>query len=66
MDHIAIVKRRSRLWPVVIALVVIALVALAAIWMMGDRSPAALRFGGGAPMLPSTHPAGAAASAFLA
>jgi hypothetical protein len=37
MEEIAIVKRRSRVWPILLTLLLVALVVLAALWMMGDR-----------------------------
>jgi hypothetical protein len=37
MEEITIVKRRSRLWPLLLLLIVIALVVAAAIWFMNER-----------------------------
>lgn len=37
MEEISIVKRRSRVWPILITLFLLALIVLAAVWMMGDR-----------------------------
>jgi hypothetical protein len=37
MDEITVVRRRSRVWPIVIALIVVALIALAVLWMMGNQ-----------------------------
>jgi hypothetical protein len=37
MEEITIVKRRSRVWPILITLFLLALIVLAALWMMGDR-----------------------------
>ena len=36
MDEIAIVRRRSRLWPMLMTLLVLVILALAAIWIFGD------------------------------
>ena len=40
MEEISIVKRRTRIWPVVLLLIVIALVVLAVLWMAGYFQPA--------------------------
>ena len=40
MEEIAIVKRRTRIWPVVLLLILIALVVLAVLWMAGYFQPA--------------------------
>jgi hypothetical protein len=40
MEEITIVRKRSRLWPILIALIVLAAIVLAALWLMG-REPAA-------------------------
>lgn len=40
MEEISIVRRRSRLWPIVLAVLVLAAVVLAALWFIGSR-PAA-------------------------
>jgi hypothetical protein len=37
MQEISVVRRRSRLWPIVLAVVVLALVALALWWFSGAR-----------------------------
>jgi hypothetical protein len=37
MEEITIVKRRSRVWPILLTLLVLALIVLAALWVMGDR-----------------------------
>jgi hypothetical protein len=37
MEEITIVKRRSRVWPILVTLFLVALIVLAALWMMGDR-----------------------------
>lgn len=37
MQEITVVRRRSRVWPIVIALVVLALVAFAIWWFAGPR-----------------------------
>jgi hypothetical protein len=37
MEEITIVKRRSAVWPILITLFLLALIVLAAVWMMGDR-----------------------------
>jgi hypothetical protein len=40
MEEISVVKRRTRLWPVVLLLILIALVVLAVLWMAGYFQPA--------------------------
>jgi hypothetical protein len=40
MEEISIVKRRTRIWPVVLLLILIALVVLAVLWMAGYFQPA--------------------------
>ena len=35
MEEITIVRRRTRIWPILIALVVLALIVLAVFWLMG-------------------------------
>ena len=40
MEEIAVVKRRTRIWPVVLLLILIALVVLAVLWMAGYFQPA--------------------------
>ena len=40
MKEISIVKRRTRFWPVVLLLILIALVVLAVLWMAGYFQPA--------------------------
>jgi hypothetical protein len=40
MEAISIVKRRTRFWPVVLLLILIALVVLAVLWMAGYFQPA--------------------------
>ena len=39
MEPIAIVKKRSRIWLVMVFLIVIMLLAAAALWFMGDAPP---------------------------
>ena len=39
MEPIAIVKKRSRIWLVMVLLLIILLLAAAALWFMGDASP---------------------------
>ena len=38
MEQISIVRRRSRLWPIVIALIIVALVIAAAMFFFGDSA----------------------------
>lgn len=42
MQEIAVVKRRSRLWPILLAVLVVAVVLLLAFWFLG--TPGALEF----------------------
>lgn len=42
MEEIAIVKRRTRIWPVVLLVILIALVVLAVLWMAGYFQPSVL------------------------
>jgi uncharacterized membrane protein YcaP (DUF421 family) len=37
MQEITIVRRRTRLWPILIALLVLALIVLAVLWLMGSQ-----------------------------
>ena len=37
MEEIAIVRRRSRVWPIVLAILLLVVIALAAIWLTGNR-----------------------------
>jgi predicted S18 family serine protease len=39
MEPIAIVKKRSRIWLVMVLLIIIMLLAAAALWFMGDAPP---------------------------
>lgn len=39
MEEIAIVKRRARVWPVLLTLVLLAIVVLAIVAIVGDRWP---------------------------
>jgi hypothetical protein len=39
MEQIAIVKKRSRVWPTIITLLIVALVILAALYFIGDTPP---------------------------
>ena len=38
MDEIAIVKKRTRVWPIVMAILLLVLVALAVWWFMGGTT----------------------------
>ena len=38
MEQISIVRRRSRVWPIVIVLIIVALVVAAAMFFFGDSS----------------------------
>jgi hypothetical protein len=40
MEEISVVRRRTRIWPIVLLLVLIALVVLAVLWMAGYFQPA--------------------------
>ena len=42
MEEISVVRRRTRIWPVVLLLILIALVVLAVLWMAGYFQPAVL------------------------
>jgi hypothetical protein len=37
MEQLSIVRKRSRVWPIVIALIVVALLVGAALWFLGDQ-----------------------------
>jgi hypothetical protein len=39
MEPIAIVKKRSRIWLVMVLLIIIMLLVAAALWFMGDTPP---------------------------
>jgi hypothetical protein len=39
MEEISVVRRRTRIWPVVLLLILIALVVLAVLWMAGYFQP---------------------------
>ena len=38
MEPIAIVKKRSHIWMIMIALIIVALLAAAAFWFLSDRT----------------------------
>ena len=38
MEPIAIVKKRSHIWLIMIALIIVALLVAAALWFMGDSA----------------------------
>jgi len=40
MEQISIVKRRSRLLPILLIVILLAILALAVFWFWGDRAPA--------------------------
>lgn len=42
MEPIAIVKKRSHIWLIMIALIVVALLVAAAFWFMGDNAVTAV------------------------
>jgi hypothetical protein len=35
MDEITIVRKRSRVWPIILTLLILALIVLAVVWLMG-------------------------------
>ena len=37
MDEITVVRKRSRVWPIVILLLVLALAVVAVLWLMGNQ-----------------------------
>jgi hypothetical protein len=39
MEEISVVRRRTRIWPIVLLLILIALVVLAVLWMAGYFEP---------------------------
>jgi peptidoglycan/LPS O-acetylase OafA/YrhL len=39
MEEITVVKRRARLWPMLLMLLLVVLIVLAALWMYGERTP---------------------------
>jgi hypothetical protein len=38
MEEISIVKKRTRAWPIVLTILLLALVALAVLWFMGSSA----------------------------
>jgi hypothetical protein len=44
MEQMTIVKRRSRLGPVLLMLILLALLVAAAFWVVGDRIPVVFDF----------------------
>ncbi|HEY5618003.1 MAG TPA: hypothetical protein VIK60_08660 [Vicinamibacterales bacterium] len=44
MDEIAVVKRRTRIWPLVLMLLLVACFVLTALWMMGYFEPTTFEF----------------------
>lgn len=42
MEEISVVRRRTRIWPIVLLLILIALVVLAVLWMAGYFQPPVL------------------------
>jgi hypothetical protein len=52
MEPIAIVRKRSRVWPMVITLIIIALIVAAAMFFLGDATTETVR-GFGATQLPA-------------
>jgi flagellar basal body-associated protein FliL len=42
MEPIAIVKKRSHIWLIMIALIIVALLVAAAFWFMGDNAVTAV------------------------
>jgi peptidoglycan/LPS O-acetylase OafA/YrhL len=44
MEEIAVVRRRTRIWPIVLMLILIALVVLAILWMTGYFQPREFNF----------------------
>ena len=42
MEPIAIVKKRSHIWLIMIALIIVALLVAAALWFMGDGAATAV------------------------
>ena len=41
MEEIAIVRKRSRLGPLLLAILLLAVIVLAAMWLLADNQPAA-------------------------
>lgn len=39
MEEISIVRRRARIWPAVLLLILVAVIVLAALWVMGYFGP---------------------------
>jgi hypothetical protein len=37
MEEITVVRRRSRVWPLLITLLLVALIVVAALWLMGSQ-----------------------------
>jgi peptidoglycan/LPS O-acetylase OafA/YrhL len=44
MEEIAVVRRRTRIWPIVLLLLLIALAVLALLWMTGYFQPQEFNF----------------------
>jgi hypothetical protein len=38
MDEISIVKKRTRVWPIVLTILLLAIVVLAVLWFMGNSA----------------------------
>jgi hypothetical protein len=38
MEEISIVKKRSRLWPIVLAILLLVVIVLAVLWLMGNQT----------------------------
>jgi len=45
MERLAIVKRRTRVWPILLTLIVLAIVVLAIVAIVGDRWPVDIGLG---------------------
>ena len=38
MEEITIVRKRSRLWPILLAILLLVVIVLAVLWLMGNQS----------------------------
>ena len=45
MEEISIVRKRSRVWAIVLAILLLVAIVIAVLWFMGDQSRAASNLG---------------------
>ena len=46
MDEITIVRKRSRLWPILLAVLLVAAIVFIALWLMGSQATPDVRWDG--------------------